>query len=77
MCNINGKGSIAGDWFYLVVVQFGFGISHGWLSGASMMGVPAWIKDEEDREEAGAFMGMTLVSGLVAGSILGLVVARA
>lgn len=42
-----------------------------------MMGVPAWIKDEEDREEAGAFMGMTLVSGLVAGSILGLVVARA
>lgn len=76
MCNINGRGSFAGDWFYLIVVQFGFGVSHGCLSGASMMGVPKWVA-EEDREEAGAFMGMTLVSGLVVGSVLGLVAARA
>jgi equilibrative nucleoside transporter 1/2/3 len=76
MCNINGRGSFAGDWFYLIVVQLGFGVSHGWLSGASMMGVPEWVA-EEDREDAGAFMGMTLVSGLVAGSVLGLIAARA
>lgn len=41
-----------------------------------MMGVPAWVS-EEDREAAGAFMGMTLVGGLVAGSMLGLAAARA
>jgi equilibrative nucleoside transporter 1/2/3 len=76
MCNIDGRGSVAGDWFYLIIVQFLFGLTHGWLSGASMMGVPVWI-NEEDREEAGAFMGMTLVAGLVAGSILGLVAAQA
>lgn len=76
LCNINGRGSFAGDWFYLIVVQFGFGVSHGWLSGASMMGVPEWVA-EEYREDAGAFMGMTLVSGLVAGSVLGLVAAQA
>jgi equilibrative nucleoside transporter 1/2/3 len=76
MCNINGRGSLFGDWFYLFVVQFGFGVSHGWLSGSSMMGVPKWVA-EDDREEAGAFMGMTLVTGLVAGSILGLIAARA
>lgn len=75
MCNIDGRGSFAGDWFYLICVQFLFGVTHGWLSGASMMGVPVWVP-EEDREEAGAFMGMTLVTGLVAGSILGLVVSR-
>jgi solute carrier family 29 (equilibrative nucleoside transporter), member 1/2/3 len=74
-CNIDGQGSFAGDWFYLVMVQFLFGVTHGWLSGASMMGVPAWIA-EGDREDAGAFMGMTLVAGLVAGSILGLMAAR-
>jgi equilibrative nucleoside transporter 1/2/3 len=76
MCNVGGRGSFAGDWFYLFVVQLGFGLSHGWLSSASMMGVPEWVA-KEDREEAGAFMGMTLVSGLVVGSLLGLVVARA
>ncbi|KAK0100805.1 hypothetical protein ONS95_007252 [Cadophora gregata] len=75
MCNIDERGSFAGDWFYLICVQFLFGVTHGWLSGASMMGVPVWVP-EEDREEAGAFMGMTLVTGLVAGSILGLAVSR-
>ena len=75
ICNVDGRGSFAGDWFYLVIVQFLFGVTHGWLSGASMMGVPVWIA-EEDREDAGAFMGMTFVAGLVAGSILGLMAAR-
>jgi equilibrative nucleoside transporter 1/2/3 len=76
MCNIDGRGSIAGDWFYLIIVQFLFGVTHGLMSGVSMMGVPMWIA-EEYREEAGAFMGMTLVTGLVAGSILGLLAAQA
>ncbi len=65
-----------GDGFYLIVVQFLFGVTHGWLSGASMMGVPVWVA-EQDREAAGEFMGMTLVGGLVAGSMLGLAAARA
>ncbi|KAG4441820.1 hypothetical protein IFR05_002684 [Cadophora sp. M221] len=73
-CNIDGRGSFAGDWFYLVVQIF-FGMTHGWLSGTSMMGVPEWV-EPADREDAGAFMGMTLVSGLVAGSVLGLVAAQ-
>ncbi|CZR55430.1 related to intracellular membrane protein involved in nucleoside transport [Phialocephala subalpina] len=76
MCNIDGRGSAMGDWFYLIIVQFLFGLSHGWLSGASMMGVTVWV-GEEEREEAGAFMGMTLVIGLVAGSLLGLLAAQA
>lgn len=73
-CNIDGRGSFAGDWFYLAV-QILFGMTHGWLSGTSMMGVPEWV-EPADREDAGAFMGMTLVSGLVAGSVLGLVAAQ-
>jgi equilibrative nucleoside transporter 1/2/3 len=76
MCNIDGRGSLVGDWFYLIIVQFSFGLTHGWLSGASMMGVPAWV-NEEEREEAGAFMGMTLVTGLVVGSMIGLGLAAA
>jgi equilibrative nucleoside transporter 1/2/3 len=76
MCNIDGRGSIAGDWFYLIVVQFLFGLTHGWLSGIAMMGVPNWV-DVEEREAAGAFMGMSLVTGLVAGSFLGLLAAQA
>jgi equilibrative nucleoside transporter 1/2/3 len=76
LCNIDGRGSIAGDWFYLIVVQFLFGLTHGWLSGTSMMGVPNWVEVEE-REAAGAFMGMSLVIGLVAGSFLGLLAAQA
>jgi equilibrative nucleoside transporter 1/2/3 len=75
MCNIDGHGSVFGDWFYLIVVQFLFGLSHGWVSGVSMMGVTYWL-DEEDREDGGAFMGMVLVAGLVAGSILGVAAAR-
>ncbi|KAH7416713.1 nucleoside transporter [Cadophora sp. MPI-SDFR-AT-0126] len=73
-CNIDGRGSFAGDWFYLGV-QVLFGTTHGWLSGTSMMGVPEWV-EPADREDAGAFMGMTLVTGLVAGSVLGLVAAQ-
>lgn len=74
LCNVDGRGSFAGDWFYLGV-QVLFGLTHGWLSGTSMMGVPEWV-GSSDREDAGAFMGMTLVAGLVAGSVLGLVAAQ-
>jgi equilibrative nucleoside transporter 1/2/3 len=41
LCNIDGRGSFTGDWFYLVAVQFSFGLTHGWLSATSMSGVPA------------------------------------
>lgn len=75
LCNIDRRGSGFGDWFYLLVVQFGFGLSHGWISSACMAGVPAWV-DEEEREDAGAFMGMVLVGGLVGGSVLGILAAR-
>lgn len=40
-----------------------------------MMGIGTWI-EEGEREDAGAFMGMVLVGGLVAGSVLGVLAAR-
>lgn len=48
---------------------------HGPLSGTSMIGILEWV-EPTDREDAGAFIGMTVVTGLVAGSILGLVTAQ-
>ncbi|KAG0647438.1 Nucleoside transporter FUN26 [Hyphodiscus hymeniophilus] len=74
ICNIDGKGSPLGNWFYLFVVQFLFGLTHGCISALSMSGVPRWVEPEE-REAAGAFMGLSLVFGLVAGSGLGLLAA--
>lgn len=76
MSNIDGRGSTVSDWFYLIVVQFFSGLTHGWLSSTSMSGVPKWV-DIEEREAAGAFMGMSLVTGLVAGSFVGLLAAQA
>ena len=55
LCNIEGRGSFAGDWFYLMVVQLIFGLTHGYLSANTMAGIPSWVEDEE-REDAGAFM---------------------
>lgn len=75
LCNIDGRGSFAGDWFYLFVVQFQFGLTQGWLIAISMSGVPAWV-EEEERESAGAFMGLAMVAGLIAGSFLALAAAQ-
>ena len=58
------------------MVQLPFGLTHGYLSGISLSGVPNWV-EVEDREAAGAFMGISVVIGLVAGSGLGLLAAQA
>ncbi|RAH51572.1 nucleoside transmembrane transporter FUN26 [Aspergillus brunneoviolaceus CBS 621.78] len=69
LCNIRGRGAVVqSDFFYLVVVQWLFGVSNGYLGSNCMMGagqVPA-----EEREPAGAFMGLMLVAGLTLGSLL-------
>lgn len=70
LCNIKGRGAyISSDAFYLVIVQFLFGLSNGYLGSSCMMGAGEWVAAEE-REVAGGFMGMMLVSGLAVGSLL-------
>ena len=75
MCNLNGKGAvISSDFFYLVVVQFGFGLSNGWLGATCLIGAPLWV-GEEEREAAGGFMGLVLIGGLTLGSLLSFAIA--
>ncbi|KAL9071958.1 MAG: hypothetical protein Q9161_003890 [Pseudevernia consocians] len=75
LCNIHGKGAvIASDGFYLVIVQFLFGLSNGYLGSTCMMGAGEWVEVEE-REAAGGFMGLMLVGGLTVGSLLSFLVA--
>ena len=48
LCNIRGRGAaVASDAFYLVVVQFLFGLSNGYLGSTSMMGAGEWVEVEE------------------------------
>jgi len=75
LCNIHGNGAvIASDAFYLIIVQFLFGLSNGYLGSTCMMGAAEWVEVEE-REAAGGFMGLMLVGGLTAGSLLSFLVA--
>ncbi|OJD12643.1 hypothetical protein AJ78_06798 [Emergomyces pasteurianus Ep9510] len=75
ICNINGRGAwINSDVFYLVIVQFLFGVSNGYIGGACMMGTAEWVAAEE-REAAGGFMSFMLVAGLTLGSLLSFSVA--
>lgn len=75
LCNIGGRGAaVPSDFFYLVVVQFLFGLSNGWLGASCMMAGSEWV-DEGEREVAGGFMGLCLVAGLAAGSVLSFSVA--
>lgn len=75
LCNIHGEGAaVASDAFYLVVVQFLFGLSNGYLGSTCMMGAGEWVEVEE-REAAGGFMGLMLVGGLTVGSLLSFLVA--
>lgn len=75
MCNINGEGaSVKSDFFYLFIVQALFGITNGYLASSCMMGASHWVSADE-RHAAGGFMGMMLVGGLTAGSLLSFVVA--
>lgn len=70
LCNIKGKGAIVrSDFFYLVIVQFLFGLTNGYLGSSCMMGSGDWVAPEE-REAAGGFMGLMLVGGLTVGSLL-------
>ena len=75
LCNIHGRGAaISSDLFYLVIVQFLFGLSNGYLGSTCMMGAGEWV-DVDEREAAGGFMGLMLVFGLTAGSLLSFAVA--
>jgi solute carrier family 29 (equilibrative nucleoside transporter), member 1/2/3 len=70
LCNIKGKGGVVqSDFFYLVIVQFSFGLTNGYLGSECMMGSGEWVLPEE-REAAGGFMGLMLVGGLTVGSLL-------
>lgn len=70
LCNIRGRGALVpSDAFYLLLVQFPYGLTNGWLASNSMMGAGEWV-EEQEREAAGGFMGLCLVAGLAAGSLL-------
>lgn len=70
LCNIRGKGAVIGsDLFYLLVIQFPFGLTNGWLGSSAMMAAGEWV-GEGEREAAGGFMGTCLVAGLTVGSLL-------
>ncbi|KUI60747.1 Nucleoside transporter FUN26 [Cytospora mali] len=70
LCNIRGRGAvISSDVFYLLLVQFPYGLTNGWLASNSMVGAGEWV-EEQEREAAGGFMGLCLVAGLAAGSLL-------
>ena len=69
LCNIKGRGAVVeSDFFYLVVVQFLFGMSNGWLGSCCMIAAGVWVEKEE-REAGGGFMGLMLVGGLSVGSL--------
>lgn len=70
LCNIKGRGAaVSSDFFYLVIVQFLFGLTNGYLGSSCMMGAGDWVAPEE-REASGGFMGLMLVGGLTVGSLL-------
>ena len=75
LCNIHGNGAVVNsDFFYLVIVQFLFGLSNGFIGSTCMMGAGKWVEADE-REAAGGFMGLMLVGGLSVGSLLSFLVA--
>lgn len=70
MCNVRGRGAtINSDLFYLVLVQGLFGLTNGYICVSIMVSTPNLV-DKEEREAAGAYMGMLIVAGLAAGSVL-------
>ncbi|KAI4244136.1 MAG: hypothetical protein L6R40_003120 [Gallowayella cf. fulva] len=70
LCNVRGRGAaVSSDAFYLIVVQFLFGLTNGYVGSSCMMAAGVWVEKEE-REAAGGFMGLMLVGGLAIGSLL-------
>lgn len=75
LCNLDGRGAvISSDFFYLIIVQFLFGLSNGFVGSMCMMGAVEYV-DSEEREATGGFMGLMLVGGLTVGSLLSFLVA--
>ncbi|KAI4597325.1 hypothetical protein KJ359_004431 [Pestalotiopsis sp. 9143b] len=75
LCNIHGRGAIvSSDLFYLVVVQFPYGLTNGWLASTCMMSV-GYLVDESERAVAGGLMALCLMTGLTVGSVLSFSVA--
>ena len=75
LCNRNGAGaSISSDFFYLAIVQGGFGLTNGIVGSACMMSAGLVGNEDEEgevvREAAGGGMGLMLVGGLTVGSLL-------
>ena len=74
LSNINGRGAaVDSDVFYLVFVQFLFGLTNGFVGSICMMGASRWVEAHE-REAAGGFMSFMLVGGLTAGSLISFLV---
>jgi len=74
LCNLDGNGAIINsDFFYLIIVQFLFGMSNGYIGSNCMMGAVEYV-DPNEREATGGFMGMMLVAGLTVGSLLSFLV---
>ncbi|TQV99562.1 nucleoside transporter family [Cordyceps javanica] len=70
LCNVGGRGAaVPSDFFYLGVVQVPFGFTNGWLCSRLMTSAGSWV-DEGERGAAGGFMGLCLIIGLAAGSLL-------
>lgn len=70
LCNVRGEGAVVrSDLFYLLLVEFPFGLTNGWLGSSAMMAAGEWVDDGE-KEAAGGFMGLCLVAGLTVGSLL-------
>lgn len=70
LCNLHGEGAtVDSDLFYLVIVQLPFGLTNGWLASNAMMAAAESV-EEDEREAAGGFMGLCLVTGLALGSLL-------
>ncbi|KAK9464649.1 nucleoside transporter-domain-containing protein [Lipomyces arxii] len=69
LCNINGSGAAFSSDFFYMLLQLLFGISNGYNSSCSMMGAESFV-EEDEKEAAGGFMGLSLNLGLAAGSIL-------
>ena len=75
LCNLHGDGAVVGgDAFYLLAVQFPFGLTNGWLGSSAMMAAGEWV-GEGEREATGGFMSLCLVAGLAVGSVLSFSVA--
>lgn len=75
LCNVQDRGAkVKSDFFYLVIVQFLFGMSNGYVGSSCMMGAVEYV-NEDEREAAGGFMGLALVVGLTVGSLLSFLVA--